>query len=89
MAFDRLGYIGLGDCPTGLEHPAGDRNREKLLLKNKESSLKERCHERYYTPILSSRLECWGQNRFSSEAISPSWIGNSSQVKRTICRMKR
>ena len=25
MAFDRLGYIGLGDCPAGLEPLAGDK----------------------------------------------------------------
>ncbi len=29
-----LGYIRLGDCPTGLEPPAGARNRKKATVKN-------------------------------------------------------
>ena len=33
MAFDRLGYIGLGDCPEGLEPPTGARNRRKATVK--------------------------------------------------------
>ena len=30
----RLVYIGLGDWPTGLEPPAGARNRRKVTVKN-------------------------------------------------------
>ena len=34
LFYVRLGYIGLGDCPTGLEPPAGARNRRKVTVKN-------------------------------------------------------
>ena len=38
MAFDRLfyvrlGFIGLGDCPAGLELPTGARTRRKATVK--------------------------------------------------------
>ena len=54
MAFDRLfyvrlGYIGLGDCPAGLKPPVGAKNKRKVAVKNKESPLKNRCHERDYS----------------------------------------
>ena len=33
VAFDRLFYVRLGDCPAGIEHPARARNRGKATVK--------------------------------------------------------
>ncbi len=50
MAFDRLFYVRLGDCPAGLEPSAVARNRRKATVKiRRNAPFKRRCHERDYT----------------------------------------
>ncbi len=55
IGYFRLGYIGLGDCITGLEPPAGAINSRKATVKNtKNRSLwTERCRGKDYTQIIS------------------------------------
>ncbi len=39
IGYFRLGFIGLGDCPAGLEPTAGSRNRRKAAVKNTKNRL--------------------------------------------------
>ena len=46
-------FIGLGDCPAGLEPPPGARNRRKSTVKYEETPLERRCHEYTQNPYYS------------------------------------
>ena len=65
--FRRLGYIGLGVCPTGLETPAGARNRKKSNCeKHEESPHKVRCYQRDYTKFFLSEYHSLVPEKFLS-----------------------
>ncbi len=50
VAFDRLGYVSVNDCPAGLEPPSEARNRRKATLKIQRNTtpgiirLDPKCH---------------------------------------------